>query len=237
MKLIKKSLLIISTLMFLNSCELLNQIEIPEGTGEPGLTEEEVARGLKQALNVGTENAVQHLSKENALYGDPKLRIPFPQDAVIVEQKLRELGMGQLVDNFIEQMNHGAEEAMTKAKPVFVEAISEMTIQDAWSLLKGEDNAATMYFKNKTYDKLYDLFKPQLTNTLNQMQVTQLWTEVMTAYNKLPFQEKVNADLPDYVTKQALDRLFMQIQLEEEKIRENPQARITELLKKVFSRQ
>ncbi len=223
--------------MFLNSCELLNQIEIPEGTGEPGLTEEEVARGLKQALNVGTENAVQHLSKENALYGDPKLRIPFPQDAVIVEQKLRELGMGQLVDNFIEQMNHGAEEAMTKAKPVFVEAISEMTIQDAWSLLKGEDNAATMYFKNKTYDKLYDLFKPQLTNTLNQMQVTQLWTEVMTAYNKLPFQEKVNADLPDYVTKQALDRLFMQIQLEEEKIRENPQARITELLKKVFSRQ
>ncbi len=223
--------------MFLSSCEILNQIEIPEGTGEPGLTEEEVARGLKQALDVGTENAVQYLSKENALYGDPKLRIPFPKDAEIVEQKLRELGMGQLVDNFIEQMNHGAEEAMTKAKPVFVEAIKQMTIQDAWSILKGEDNAATMYFKNKTYDKLYDLFKPQLTNTLDQMQVTQLWTDVMTAYNKLPFQKKVNADLPDYVTKQALDRLFVQIQLEEEKIRENPQARVTELLKKVFSRQ
>lgn len=237
MNMIKKLLVLLLAGIILQSCEILNQIELPEGATTPALTEQEVANGLKEALSIGTDKAVKHLAEKNAIYGNPQLRIPFPEDAKIVEEKLRQLGMDQLVDNFIKKMNRGAEEAMVKAKPVFINAIKQMTIQDAWNILKGPDDAATQYFKQKTSDQLYQLFKPKMTETLDQMQVTDLWNKVMTKYNKLPFQQKVNADLPDYLTRQAMDRLFIVIAQEELQIREDPVARVTELLKKVFSEQ
>ncbi|MFO8087781.1 MAG: DUF4197 domain-containing protein [Bacteroidales bacterium] len=235
MQIIKPAFLFIF-IITLSSCELLSKIELPEDmtTTGSGLTEEEVAKGLKQALDIGTKNAVEKLGEKDALYSNPSLRIPFPQEAQIVEEKLRQVGLDNQVDNFIKEMNHGAEEAMSKAKPVFVSAIKEMTIKDAWDILKGPDDAATQYFKDKTSDKLYDLFKPKMKQTLDDMNITNLWADVMSTYNKLPFQQKVNADLPDYVTNMAIDRLFDQIANEEYKIREDPVARVTDLLKKVF---
>lgn len=238
MKIFKPTSLFIF-IIFLSSCELLSEIEFPEDmtTTGSGISEEEVAKGLKQALDIGTEKAVEKLGKKDALYSNPSLRIPFPQEAQIVEEKLRQVGLDNQVDQFIKEMNHGAEEAMSKAKPVFVNAIKEMTIKDAWNILKGPDNAATQYFKDKTSDKLYQLFKPKMKQTLDNMNVTNLWTDVMSTYNKLPFQQKVNADLADYLTTMAINRLFDQIAKEEYEIREDPVARVTELLKKVFSQQ
>lgn len=235
MKIFKKILLFLTVVLLLSSCELLKEFEIPEQTGQTGLTEAEVANGLKEALNVGTKNAVSRLSKKNALYKNPRLKIPFPEEAKIVEEKLRQVGMGAVVDEFVRKMNHGAEQAMTKAKPVFMDAIRQMTIKDAWNILRGSDDAATKYFKGKTSGQLYRLFKPEIKKTLDEIRVTQAWKDVITKYNKLPFEKKVNADLPDYVTNKAMDRLFEQIAKEEKKIREKPVARVTELLEKVFS--
>ncbi|MFO8053663.1 MAG: DUF4197 domain-containing protein [Bacteroidales bacterium] len=233
----RKLIVLIALMVSFSSCELLKEFDLPEGTASAGLTEEEVARGLKEALQVGTENGVERLSKKNALYENNRLRIPFPEDAKIVEDKLRDLGMDPVVDDFIQKMNHGAEEAMTKAKPVFKDAIREMTIRDAKNILRGEDDAATQYFRQKTSERLYTLFKPEMKKTLDQMQVTDLWAKVMNAYNKIPLQQDVNADLPDYLTRQAMDRLFKVIAQEELKIRQDPQARVSELLKKVFANQ
>ncbi|MCF8217365.1 MAG: DUF4197 domain-containing protein [Bacteroidales bacterium] len=234
----QKLIMIGVTILFFSSCEILKDFEPPVSPEPDPLSEAEVADGLKQALQVGTKNAVEQLEKKNALYKNSQLRIPFPEEAKIVENKLRQVGLGDQVDKFVKKMNHGAEAAMAKAQPVFVDAIKEMTIKDAWNILKGPDSAATKYFYEKTHDELYQLFKPEIKETLNEMQVTKLWSDVMTAYNKLPIQqEEVNTDLPDYVTQKAMDRLFDQIAAEELKIRENPVARVTDLLKKVFSRQ
>lgn len=228
---------LLTVILVLSSCEVLNKVEMPVKPGDPGLTDSEVSDGLKEALDVGTKNAVKDLSKKDALYKNPELKIPFPEEANVVANKLRQMGMGDLVDKFVRKMNHGAEKAMNKAKPVFIDAIKQMTIKDAWNILRGPDNAATKYFRKKTSDKLYKLFKPEIKETLDEIHVTKVWEEVMTAYNKLPFDKEVNSDLPDYVTKKALDRLFEQIAKEELKIREKPVARVTELLKRVFSQQ
>ncbi|MFW6019281.1 MAG: DUF4197 domain-containing protein [Bacteroidales bacterium] len=234
----KTIMLIIGSVLIFSSCEILKEFEPPNSPEPDALGEQEVADGLKEALEIGTKNAVEDLEKKNALYENPQLRIPFPEEAQIVEDKLRQVGMGNQVDKFIRKMNHGAEEAMSKARPVFVDAIKEMTIKDAWNILKGPDDAATKYFHDKTHKELYRLFKPEIKETLNEMQVTKLWSEIMTAYNKLPLQqEEVTTDLPDYVTKKAMDRLFDRIAEEELKIREEPVARVTELLQKVFSQQ
>lgn len=239
----KNVMLVALSVLIFSSCEILKEADLPEGaipesTKSQSLSEKEVANGLKEALEVGTKNAADKLGDKNALYNNSKLRIPFPEEAKFVEEKLRQVGMGDQVDKFVKKMNHGAEEAMAKAQPVFVDAIKEMTIKDAWNILKGPDDAATKYFYKKTNDELYQLFKPEIKTTLDEMQVTKLWSGVMSAYNKLPLQQQeVNTDLPDYVTKKAIDRLFDRIAKEELKIREEPVARVTELLKKVFSKQ
>lgn len=235
---LKTIILIIGSILIFSSCEILKEFELPDSPKQDSIGEQEVADGLKEALEIGTKNAVEELKTKNALYENPQLRIPFPEEAKVVEEKLRQVGLGGQVDKFIKKMNHGAEEAMAKARPVFVEAIKEMTIRDAWNILKGPDDAATQYFHEKTHDELYRLFKPEIKQTLNEMQVTKLWDDVMNAYNKLPIQQQeVNTDLPDYVTKKAMDRLFDRIAEEELKIREEPVARVTELLQKVFSKQ
>ncbi len=224
--------------IFFFSCDILQELNLPEVavTGD-GLTREEIAMGLKEALEVGTGNASQRLGREDALYGNPQRRIPFPPEAQVVEERLRQAGMGDLVDEFILEMNRGAEKAMVKARPIFVDAIKQMTIRDATEILRGADNAATEYFRRNTEDQLYEAFRPPIEQTMDEMRVTSIWATVMRTYNRLPFQTKVNPDLPDYVTRQAMDRLFMEIEVEEAKIRNNPAARVTELLRRVFAAQ
>jgi len=224
-------ILLVSAMLILPSCDVLQQIEV---SGYESLTEDDIIQGLKEALRVGTQNGIHVLSRENGFYGNTILRIPFPPEAKIVEEKLRALGLNKLVDDFILTMNRGAERAVNKAAPIFIEAITSMTITDARNILYGQKNAATEYFRNKTSSQLITAFKPDVKTTLDQVQVTSYWDEVTTTYNNIPFTRDVETDLPQYVTEKAVDGLFMKIEEEEKRIREDPGARVSEILKKVF---
>jgi hypothetical protein len=224
---------VISMLLF--SCDVLNEasknVKLPANLP---LTDAEIVSGLKDALKIGTQGAVGFLSTPGTFYNDLSLRIPFPPEVSFVEQKLRQIGMNKLVDDFIVTMNKGAGEAVKEATPIFANAIAQMTFQDARSILKGPDNAATKYFKDKTSQQLYNLFKPKVQKTLDNVGVTKHWSELTGAYNKIPLVEKVETDLNRYVTNMAMDRLFTRIASEEKLIRTDPAKRVTDILKKVF---
>jgi len=226
------------SLLILGGCDLLQSLNISDFkvpvTTTPALTNAEVVQGLKEALTVGTSNAVKVLNVQNGFFGDPLIKILFPPEVKFVEDKLRQFGMNKIVDDFILQMNRGAENAVAKASPIFVNAVKSMSISDAMGILKGDQNAATMYFKKTTSTALFNTFKPEVKSVLDQMKVTQYWTDVTTAYNKLPMAQKVETDLAKYVTEKTMDGLFLKLAAEEKKIRENPAARVSDILKKVF---
>ena len=157
--------------------------------------------------------------------------------ASVREQDQDQRDLGDQVDRFIETLNRGAEEAAKEAKPIFVGAIKDMTVQDAWGILKGEDNAATMYLQDKTSAQLTSKFKPVIKRALDKTNATKYYSDLVNTYNKIPFVEKVNPNLDDYATERALSGLFTLVAKEEQNIRDNPGARTTELLKKVFSKQ
>ena len=199
-----------------------------------GLSSDEIIGGLKQALQVGAQNATSKISVADGFFGNALIKILMPPDAKKVENKLRSLGMGDQVDKAILSMNRGAEDASQKALPIFADAIKNITIQDGMGLLKGNKDAATQYLKNKTSQALYTAFLPVIKESLEKVGATKYWTDVFKTYNEIPFTEKVNTDLPDYVTHKALDGVFTYIAQEESKIRADPAARVTDLLKKVF---
>ena len=201
------------------------------------LTTEEVANGLKEALIKGISNGSQEASKVNGFLGNPKIKIPFPPDVQKVEDKLRSIGLDKQVDQFVETLNRGAEEAAKEARPIFVSAIRSMTIQDAWDILKGEDNAATQYLQRTTSSQLRSKFKPVISNALDKTNATKYYGDIINTYNKIPLVDDVDPDLENYATQKALDGLFFLIANEEKKIREDPVARTTDLLKKVFKAQ
>ncbi len=198
---------------------------------------EEVAEGLKEALTNGASKGSDLVSKLDGYYKNPEIKIPFPPEVAKVESRLRQVGMGAEVDKFIEALNRGAEEAAKEAKPIFVSAIRQMTIADAWSILKGEKNAATQYLQKTTTAQLTDKFKPVVHNALEKVNATKYYTDLVTAYNKIPLVQKVNPNLDDYATEKAISGLFVMVAKEEKNIRENPGARTSALLKKVFSAQ
>jgi hypothetical protein len=198
------------------------------------LSEEEIGKGLKEALTIGIEKGVEQLSKQDGYFKDSEIKIPMPKEAKSVEEKLRAIGQGKKVDQAIESMNRAAEDAASEAKDLFVAAIKEMTLNDALGILKGEDDAATRYLENHTRDQLVEKFKPIIKTSLNKVGATKHWKTVFSSYNKIPFIKKVNPDLDDYVTDLAIEGLFIQIAKEEVEIRKNPVARVTDLLKKVF---
>ena len=208
--------------------------EVIEETNDPELTEEEVGRALKEALTIGIEKGVDRVSKADGYFKDPEIKIIMPDEAKAVEEKLRMLGQGKLVDDAIESMNRAAEDAATAAKDIFIVAIKELTLQDVMNILNGEDNAATRYLEDHTRNELVEKFKPIIKASLEKVGATKHWSSVFTNYNKLPFVKKINPDLNDYVTNKAIDGLFVQIEKEENEIRKNPAARVTEILKKVF---
>eukprot|EP01041_Mallomonas_annulata_P024741 gene24741-45594_t len=158
----------------------------------------------------------------------------MPEEAKNVEDKLRKIGQGKLVDDAIESMNRAAEDAANGAKSLFVDAIKNMTLQDAMGILKGKDDAATTYLSKSTRAQLFEKFKPVIKASLDNVGATKHWTDLITAYNKIPLVQKINPDLVEYATNKAIDGLFIQIAKEELEIRKNPGARATDLLKKVF---
>ena len=199
------------------------------------LSQSEVSDGLRQALQIGAQNATKQVSAVNGFFGNALIKVLMPPEAKKVESTLREIGMGQYVDNAILSMNRAAEDASSKALNIFVNAIKGMSIQDAFSILKGGDNAATEYLKAKTTAALTSAFRPVIQESLDKVEATKYWALVFNTYNELPTTfNKVNPDLPAYVTERALSGVFVYIAEEEKKIRKNPAAQVTDLLKKVF---
>jgi len=152
-----------------------------------------------------------------------------------VEDKLRVLGLNSLVDNFVQQMNHAAEKAVSKAGPIFYQAILDMTFTDALAILHGSDHAATDYFRGKTYQQLVSAYKPDIRQILNTTHLADYWAKVTTTYNKIPFTRRVETDLPQYVAEKTIDGLFIKLSEQEKLIRDDPKARVTDILKKVFA--
>lgn len=201
------------------------------------LSTEEVAAGLKEALTNGASKGSDLVSQVDGYFKNAEIKIPFPPEVQKVETKLRQMGMGDQVDKFVLALNRGAEDAAKEAKPIFVTAIKQMTIQDAWSILKGEDDSATQYLKRTTTTQLTEKFKPVIQKSLEKTNATKYYKDLVTTYNKIPMVQKVNPNLDDYATEKAISGLFVMVAKEEKSIRDNPTARTTELLKKVFSAQ
>jgi hypothetical protein len=207
------------------------------GQQTQALSTEEVVAGLKEALNKGIVKGSDLVSQVDGYFKNPEIKIPFPPEVKKVEDRLRKMGMGSEVDKFVLTLNRGAEDAAKEAKPIFVTAIKSMTIQDAWSILKGDESAATNYLKRTTSPQLIEKFKPVIQNSLNKVNATKYYRDLVTTYNKIPLVEKVNPNLDDYATNRAIEGLFVMIAKEEKNIRQDPLARTTDLLKKVFSAQ
>jgi len=199
------------------------------------LTNDEIVHGLKEALSVGIEKAGAKASKVGGFNNSKLVRIPFPEEAKKMEEKLRLIGMGNQVDNFETALNRAAEKAAKEAAPIFIIAIKSMTLTDGLNILKGEDDAATKYLNKTTNDSLYKAFKPIVQKAIKSVKVTQYWNPLATRYNKIPLTTKVNPDLEDYTTKKAIEGLFKLLAKEEKEIRNQPSARISDLLKKVFA--
>lgn len=198
------------------------------------LTEGEVIRGLKAALEKGITEASKQASQTNGYYGNSLIKIPFPPDAEKVETRLRQMGLGGEVDTFITSLNRAAEQASKEAVDVFVGAIRQMTIEDAWGILRGEQDAATLYLKRTTTPELERRFQPIVSNALNTVNATKYYGDLVNTYNKIPLVTRVDPDLEGYATQKAIDGLFVLVAQEEAKIREDPVARTSDILKRVF---
>ena len=197
----------------------------------------DIAAGLKQALNQGIDKSIAQVSVTDGFFKNQAIKVLLPAELQKVESKMRAVGMGSLVDDGLKLLNRAAEDASSKAKPIFIGAVKQMTFQDATTILMGEKNAATQYLKKTTSSPLYQAFSPVVKGSLDSVGATKLWNQIITKYNKLPFVTRVNPDLTDYVTNKAMDGVFLMVEKEELAIRKDPINRTTDLLKKVFARQ
>lgn len=207
-------------------------------TGSTGnLSNSQVVSGLKEALRIGANNASGKLSLADGFFKNAAIKILMPPEAQQVERTLRSVGLGSVVDKAILSMNRAAEDAAKQAAPIFVNAITSMTLQDGFSILKGGNNAATMFLQNKTTAALTSAFRPVINKSLDKVGATQMWNTVFTTYNKLPMvAKKINPDLSGYVVERSLNGMFVTIAQEELKIRTDPAAQVSSLLKQVFGK-
>mgnify|MGYP006356552153 FL=1 len=228
-----KILLTLAVFFLLTGCETAQQVLNGTNTGTPALSSTEIASGLKEALRLGTQNGTGKLASADGFFTNAAVKILMPEEAKKVESTLRNIGLGSLVDKAVLSMNRAAEDAAKSATPIFVDAIKAMTISDALGILKGGDYAATNYFKDKTTVSLANAFRPVIEKALTKVNATKYWNDVFTAYNKFAA-KPVNTDLVTYVTEKSLTGIFYEVGQEELKIRKDPAARVTDLLKKVF---
>lgn len=226
----KKLIPIFCISVMLSSCDVLSKLP-----GGSGVTEYEAAEGVREALGQGLVKAVLQLNREDGFFGDALYKILMPPDARKIENTLRDLGMGKMVDKAILQINRAAEDAAGYAKPIFVDAIKSMTISDAIGLVRNGDTSITHFFRVKTTDKLIAAFSPVIRSSLDKLNATRYYSDVVNTYNNFPTTiRKINPDLPGFVTGRATDALFDLVALEERNIRQNLAARTSELLRKVF---
>ena len=226
--------------IFLISAEASSQFKLSDifkKISPAGISEREAGQGIREALAQGVTKAVLNLHKTDGFFGSDIYKVLLPPDSGKAETTLRKIGLGSQVDKAILAINRGAEDAVGTAGPIFTDAIKEMTLTDALSIVRGSNDAATQYFKQKTSQELIEAFTPSVKTSLDKTNATKYYSDIANTYNKLPLGfDKVNPDLTSYVVGKAVDALFDQIAKEEANIRANPLARTTDILKKVFGR-
>ncbi|MES1159452.1 MAG: DUF4197 domain-containing protein [Bacteroidota bacterium] len=204
--------------------------------GGKSLSSDDSVAGLKEALSQGTKKSADKLSAVDGFFRDAAVKILLPREAQKVEKTLRSAGFGKQVDDAILSLNRAAEDAAKSAAPIFLNAITHMSVQDGVGILKGADTAATSYLRKSTTAQLTSAFRPVIDSSLQKTGATKYWKTVFDTYNKMPLVSKVNTDLPSYATQKALDGVFYYVAQEEKNIRQNPAAQVTDLLKKVFGK-
>lgn len=236
----KKKIFVLSSFLLLTGCAELQTVmqnlpNIEQGNG--GLSSLDISNGLKQALELGVSQGVDLLSKKNGYYDNNLVKILLPEQLQKVDKTLRQIGLGSLADQGIKLLNTAAEDAVNEAKPIFINAIKNLTFSDAAAILTGNKDAATQYLQKTTTSQLVNAFSPKIKASLDKVGANEIWSQIMSKYNAIPFVNQVNADLTGYVTEKAIDGLFLQVAKKEEDIRTNISARTTPLLQKVFSKQ
>ena len=218
------------------SCAEMQQVmdQLPQGTG---LTQAEIGNGLKEALNNGISKQVTKLTTTDGFFKNEAVKILLPEELKIVDTKLRQIGLSSLADEGLKVLNRAAEDAVKEATPIFVDAVKQMTFNDAKNILMGNNTAATTYLQNTTSNALYTKFNPVIKNSFAKVGADKVWNNIITKYNSIPLVTKVNPDLTDYTTNKAMEGVFKMIAVEEGNIRTNLNARSSDLLKKVFALQ
>ena len=236
----KKNTFLFATLLIISSsCELLNEVskvvQTPVATNASNpLSNEEVITGLKEALSIGIKNSVNLTSATDGFLKNPEIMLPFPPDAIKVKEKALALGLSGQVEKFETTLNRAAEEATKQAIPIFIDAIKNMSVKDGFAILKGGNGASTTFLKNQTSAKLVSAFAPKVKEATSKVKLTEYWNPIITKYNALTLGNKIDPDLDAYITQKAIDGLFIMVAKEEDKIRLDPAARVSDILIKVF---
>ncbi len=220
----------------LASCAELQQVVNQLPQSEP-ISNEQIASGLRQALDFGIDKQVTKLTQKDGFFKNEQVKILLPEELQKVDKTLRSIGLGKLADEGLKLLNRAAEDAVKEATPVFVETVKGITFKDAKGILLGADNAATTYLSDRTSTTLYTKFNPVIKRSLGKVGADKIWSELILKYNNLPFTNSVNPNLADYVTKEALNGVYTMIAVEEKQIRNKFSSRTTDLLKKVFALQ
>lgn len=220
------------------SCAELQQVvdQLPQGSGV-GLSQAEIANGLKQALENGIDKQVTKLTATDGFFRNEAVKILLPAELQKVDTKLRQIGLSSLADEGLKVLNRAAEDAVKEATPIFITAVKQMSFNDAKNILLGSNNAATSYLEATTSNALYTKFNPVIKNSFGKVGADKIWTNIITKYNSIPLVNKVNPDLTDYTTTKAMDGVFKMIAVEENNIRTSLASRTSDVLKKVFALQ
>lgn len=232
---IKRIFILCIALQFVGCAEL--QKVVNQLPGNEPLTQEQIGKGLKEALNNGIENQVSKLTAKDGFFKNELVKIVLPEELKVVDEGLRKIGLSSVADEGLKVLNRAAEDAVKTATPIFVEAVKDISFADAKQILLGEENAATNYLENQTSNALYLKFKPVIQKSFAKVNADKIWADIIKKYNKIPFVNKVNPNLTDYVTNEALTGVFTMIAVEEKGIREKVGLRNTQLLRAVFALQ
>lgn len=233
----KKTFLLLVSLTLFSCAELQQVVNSLPQAGVGDLTNADIGSGLRQALDNGINKQVSKLTQTDGFYRNELVKIMLPAELQRVDKTLRDIGLGSLADEGLRVLNRAAEDAVKEATPIFVNAVRQITFDDARNILLGSDNAATQYLTTKTTNQLYQSFNPVITNSLDKVGATQVWSNIIKQYNAIPLTNNVNPDLADFVTQQALKGVFTMIAVEEKEIRNNFSSRSTDILRRVFALQ
>jgi hypothetical protein len=233
----KKYIIVLLAAFNVSACAELQQVVNQLPQDNTVISNTDIVAGLKQALDLGIEKQVSKLTETDGFYKNDLVKILLPEDLQKVDKALRDIGLSSLADEGLKMLNRAAEDAVKEATPIFINAVKEMTFTDAKNILLGNDDEATKYLTNKTQTDLYNKFNPVIKNSFSKVGADQIWNNLITKYNSIPFTSNVNPDLTDYVTNEALKGVYTMISVEEKAIRTNFESRTTNLLKKVFALQ